>query len=113
MFSASPPYAVYLPSEGMIMNFQGTSLSIRQPLSLSELSIDTLLKELITFVHQPIASLVLGQMMTLRLTSNNENVFIFYCINLDGAHSRICQTVNKPVGTTTMKLKATEHMAEH
>lgn len=64
-------------------------------------------------MHQPIASPVLGQMMTPCLTSNNETVFLFYCINLDGAHSRICQTVNKPVGTTTMKLKATEHIAEH
>lgn len=78
MFSASPPYAVYLPSEGMIMNFQGTSLSIRQPLSLSELSIDTLLKGLITFVHQPIALPALGQMMTPRLTSINKNVFLFF-----------------------------------
>lgn len=87
MFSASPPYAVYVPSEGMIMNFQGTSLSIHQPLSLSELSIDTLLKGLITFVHRPIASPELGQMMTPCLTSNNENVFFFFldCINLDVA----------------------------
>lgn len=54
MFSASPPYALYVPSEGVIMNFQGTALSIRRPLSLSELSIDT--QGLITFVHWPIAS---------------------------------------------------------
>lgn len=32
MFSASPPYAVYVPSKGMIMNFQGTAPPIRQPL---------------------------------------------------------------------------------
>jgi len=64
-------------------------------------------------VHQPIASPGLGQMMTPRLTSNNEDLFIFYSTKLDGAHSRICQTVNKPVATTTMKLKATENMAEH